>query len=257
MIMIISESKIRKIVRNLLKEELSDPTIRAAQAGLALCHFVSNSFLRNQTHVCLYDPQIILQGITSNDLKKDLVIRDSLKAVVELGQPDFYGKNGANPITISVAKPNSKMGPAAYECSLWIAQKQKFEKTKKDKQGFAKSPPGGVTPDRESVSDSAQSVWKKYSLRNDVESYRLDDIDDPVTPHEWDDSSLHKNHDYLNKSYVLKKEPAKFKELVNNHEKFFRTLHQMNTTTSQWYENNLTLYFERESAFMFNQYYLD
>ena len=254
MIMIISESKIRKIVRNLLKEELSDPTIRAAQAGLALCHFVS----RRQTFVCLYDPQIIFRGIESDEIKKHAVIRDSLKAVIELAPADSFDTNGANPITISVAKPNSKMGPAAYECALWIAQKQRFEKVKKDKQGFAETLPGGVTPDRESVSDSAQSVWKNYSSRNDVESYRLDDIDDPVTPNKWDDSFVHKNeHDYLNKSYVLKNEPAKFKELVNNHENFFRTLHQMNTTTSQWYENNLTLYFERESASMFNQYYLD
>jgi len=252
MIMIISESKIRKIVRNLLKEESYDPTIRAAQAGLALCHFVS----RRQTFVCLYDPQIILRGIESNEIKKSAVIRDSLNAVIELAPADSFDTNGANPITISVAKPNSKMGPTAYECALWIAQKQRFEKVKKDKQGFANSPPGGVTPDRESVSDSAQSVWKKYSLRNDVESYRLDDINDPVTPNKWDDSFVYKQ-DYLNKSYVLKNEPAKFKELVNNHENFLRTLHQMNTTTSQWYEDNLTLYFERESASMFNQYYLD
>jgi len=50
---------------------------------------------------------------------------------------------------------------------------------------------GGLIPDRRSVSRDAKNVWKKYMERPDIDHKKLDDVDDPKTPTEFDDAKTY------------------------------------------------------------------
>lgn len=84
----------------------------------------------------------------------------------------------------------------------------------------------GLTPDRNSVSDTAAGVWDYYkNKRQDVEAKPFDDIDDPLTPPKVDDAELHlggKNSS-LNYAYFIDKSPA-VGALLSNHESIMKKL---------------------------------
>lgn len=122
----------------------------------------------------------------------------------------------------SAARPNTGAGVLLYDIVLsFLSKKGK-----------------GLIPDRESVSKSAQKVWKYYfDNRNDVEHIPIDDINEdsyPITKDKSDDGVTNQNikdYDYnkrgfLNHVYKIKK-PINYSKLESNNNNFF-TKHKKN-----------------------------
>jgi hypothetical protein len=213
----ITESQLRKIIKQQLNE-MSDPTIRAANAGYALVVVGDDRI----DQVIIYDPKVFIDAINGDEITHhDLlsVFEASVQASVD-SRVDDFSNNMSKVIAATVSKEGSKMGPAAYDCAMWIAQDEEYNQVPKTPEGFAERPPGGLTPDRGSVSSSAKSVWQKYNSRSDIEKFKLDDISEPETKQKWDDSHIHKNDPTLNYTYNIKKEPAGYKQLRKNHRDF-------------------------------------
>ena len=221
----ILESQLRKIIRQQLNE-MSDPTTIAARKGLAL--FVTGD--ERALEVMIYAPQIFVEAIKDKrSLYNDKIFNlfylfyESLQAHVDV----YHAENTNNISSVirsSVSKELSKTGPAAYDCAMWIGQDEEYKHIEKTPNGFAEEPPGGLTPDRLSVSSSAEKVWGVYNRRPDVDSFKLDNMKNPETDNLWDDSTFHKEKDALNHTYVLKKEPAGYQQLKKNHIEFLRFL---------------------------------
>lgn len=227
----ITESQLRKFVRQQLNE-MVDPTIRAAQAGYALV-VVGDPEV---DHVIIYDPKVLVASINGEEITSYDVIKvfeAAVQACVD-SRVDDSANNLSKVITSSVAKEGSKMGPAAYDCAMWIAQDEEYNKIPKSPEGFAVHPPGGLTPDRGSVSASAKSVWQKYKSRPDIDTFRLDDVSEPETPQKWDDSHVYSDasSDMLNYTYTIKKEPAGYKQLRKNHRDFLVFLRSQDLKTN-------------------------
>ena len=218
----IAESTLRKIIRQQLNE-MSDPTTIAARKGLAL--FVTGDELALE--VMIYAPQIFVEAIKdkrplyNNEISE--LFYESLQASVDV----YHAENTNNISSVirsSASKELSKTGPAAYDCAMWVGQDEEYKHIEKTPNGFAEEPPGGLTPDRMSVSSAAEKVWGVYNRRPDVDSFKLDDMKNPETDNLWDDSMFHKEKDILNHTYVLKKEPAGYQQLKKNHIEFLRFL---------------------------------
>lgn len=95
-----------------------------------------------------------------------------------------------NASTVTRSAGNKGYGPLVYDIAMAIE--------------------GGLVPDREIVSQSAKSVWKRYFNRSDVKHKPLDDIEDPRTPSKEDDAELHSpktDTNPLNNAYFLKSYP--------------------------------------------------
>lgn len=116
----------------------------------------------------------------------------------------------------SAARPNTGAGVLLYDIVL----------------SFLSKSGKGLVPDRDSVSKSAQKVWKYYfNNRIDVEHIPIDDVNEdiyPITKDKSDDGVTNQNikdYDYnkrgfLNHIYKIKK-PINYLKLITNNDDFF------------------------------------
>ena len=85
---------------------------------------------------------------------------------------------------------------------------------------------GKLMSDRAAVSSNAERVWQAYKdKRNDVEKWKLDDIDNPKTPPNIDDTKVFPDdRDALNYAYELEHDVPGVGKLFNNHQKELQKL---------------------------------
>ena len=200
-----AERLIRSLVRNVLSES-SSPVAKADAEGLAALITSYNVF---QRMIIVYDPakmQSYLDSITAagNDINEiyPAIMRDLgvIRASVVYERNDEPCNDAAS-VAMSVSFEGSGMGPAAYDIAMWCSK-------------------GGLTSDRADVSQSARSVWKKYSKRTDVEKTEFDNIENPKTIPDEDDCTLHKGSPTLNRSYKILSKPAGLGSMIARHNKF-------------------------------------
>jgi len=118
------------------------------------------------------------------------------------------------------AKPDSGAGVLLYDIVMsWVTNKGKF-----------------LTPDRQSISNLAQKVWKYYfTKRKDVKHIPIDDIKNPVTKDKTDDGDLYignnisdedidyKHRNFSNHMYQIKK-PLNYLPLIKNNKSLLNDL---------------------------------
>lgn len=80
---------------------------------------------------------------------------------------------------------------------------------------------GGIMSDRNSTSDAARNVWKRYNQRADVEKKPFDDKKAPKTPPKVDDCKMIPDFDgeeaYLNQAYRGKGDAAGKPAMMQRH----------------------------------------
>jgi hypothetical protein len=193
----------------MLITEMASPTAIAAGRGMAL--FVIGD---PNTHgkVIVYDPNLLLQQIrqakrySSESDPKDVIV-DSIDTdpIVRAGVTIWHEAdeqcNGSGIVGRAASVAGSRMGPAAYEAAMWLAN--------------------GLTSDRQETSRAAGMVWAKYADRvsgGEIDALQFDDASDPQTPPPEDDCEL-QDRDWLNSSYHLKSKPPGLDEMMSNHKK--------------------------------------
>lgn len=195
------------------------------------CLFIDTS-VSGYVKFTLYDPSIMselinLERIPSFDKIKSMFkfkFYDSILAVINIStgkdNPGVKVPKMAYTIQSTAAKPNSGAGVLLYDIVIsWVTKKGK-----------------GLTPDRQSISNLAQKVWKYYfTKRTDVEHVPVDDFHNPVTKNKNDDGELYtgdnipdedtgyENRNFANHIYMMKK-PLDYNKLLKNHNSFFKTL---------------------------------
>jgi hypothetical protein len=187
-------NQLRQIIKEALNEE-------ARKAKDALADRLALAVIPGELRTyMLYDPVDLLEKLSAAETSEDdAELTDAVHAVVAITKPEFQ-QWGAKEVARSAAVGG--YGPLLYDIAMDDA--------------------GGLTPDRDSVSRSAQGVWRYYmGNRDDVEKKPLDDAGDPKTPTKKDDSTLHPGgkRSPLNYAYFIKKGPGTAR-LKANHEKF-------------------------------------
>lgn len=200
---------IRDLIREMLITEMISPTAVAAGQGMALFTIGDP---KTNGKVIVYDPNLLLQQIRqarrfSRDADPKEVIVDSIdtdpivRAGVTLWHEADGQCNGSGIVGRAASVSGSRMGPAAYEAAMWLAN--------------------GLTSDRQETSHAAGMVWGKYGDRassGEIDALPFDDVSDPQTPPLEDDCEL-QDRDWLNSSYHLKSKPPGLDEMVSNHKK--------------------------------------
>lgn len=114
---------------------------------------------------------------------------------------------GAGEIKFSAAQKG--YGPLMYELAM-----SDFE--------------GGLMSDRNSTSDAARNVWKKYAQRADVGKKPFDDAKSPKTPPKVDDCKLIPDFDgeeaYLNQAYLGRGDAGGKAQMIQLHKDTVATL---------------------------------
>lgn len=219
----ITESVLRRLLRESQEEKEERGRRRMAQAaGLAACAEKMGTI----TQAVIYDPRKLMELIEELtdreevDEAVNVALNLVIQGVVELTEPN-WPCNGARVITASAVK-NKGDGGLVYGV------------------GFALSPKGILTPDRHSVSHSAQRGWMKQTSRG---GRPFDDASLPPekqrTPDDTsDDCRIHKGKDgcgthvpgaepALNRSYEEEGwEKPLFRKLQDAHDKTMQTLTQ-------------------------------
>ena len=217
-----TRSLLRSLIRETLLQESDSPTARAAAAGYAVAK-VNQSY--TATVVMIYSPKIlfeILDGLddpSSENIKH--AVRDSLletsivRSAVEYEPASIYPEAGpcwdSGIVSYAVSATDDpdlpRVGPAAYEAAMWYSKDHT------------------LTPDRDSVSSSAERVWSRYSGRvgKGVDAFEFDDVNRPQTPEPDDDCWLH-DSDALNHAYALDAKPAGLDSLERNHKECIEKL---------------------------------
>lgn len=200
-----SESMVRRLVREMLLLESQSPTARAAAQGMAICTVGDP---KSQAYVLVYDPNLLVRYVTdvaSDGIPVDDVVEDSIDVnpVVRSGVTIFHEYDGTcygkGIVGKAASVPGSGMGPAAYEAAMWYAD--------------------GLASDRQETSRLAGSVWLRYNQRaesGEIEALPFDDVSDPQTPPVEDDCEI-QDRDWLNYMYRLKSKPPGLDELEKNH----------------------------------------
>jgi len=166
----------------------------------------------NRFYFILYDSKLIqFEDKTFNIDSVD----KSITAMIKIEKNNDIPKIAYSMVE-SAARPNTGAGVLLYDIVLsFLSKKGK-----------------GLVPDRNSVSESAQKVWKYYfTNRDDVEHIPIDDVNEdsyPVTKDKSDDGVTNQNikdYDYnkrgfLNHVYKIKK-PINYSKLVTNNDNFF------------------------------------
>jgi|LakMenEpi03Aug12_release.lakeMendotaPanAssembly.Ray.scaffolds.fasta_scaffold173769_2 hypothetical protein len=200
---------IRSLIREMLITEMTSPTAIAAEQGMALFTIGDP---KSHGKVIIYDPNLLLQQVRqarrfSRDADPKEVIVDSIdtEPIVRAGVTlwhDTDGQcNGSGIVGRAASVAGSRMGPAAYEAAMWLAN--------------------GLTSDRKETSRAAGMVWAKYADRvsgGEIDALPFDDVSDPQTPPPEDDCEL-QDRDWLNSSYHLKSKPPGLDEMMSNHKK--------------------------------------
>jgi len=202
---------IRNYIRSVLLQEQGQYFQKAKQSGYAIT-MIEDPDSFDDHYVILYDTGTFSEflvytkenGLDPKDIHK---YRNDFKKDIAIASVSFYPKKYTcydhATVASASAVPGAKMGIVAYESALYYATKKW----------------GGLFADRGSVSDSALSVWKKYSLRSDVKKNKFDNIENPQTPEPEDDCKF-KDDDVLNYSYSLFTKPAELDELEAAHKIF-------------------------------------
>lgn len=203
-------------LRWVLREAAMTPK-QSSGKGLALYVYEDSSTVKQ---VVVYNPSFILsrleptlvklarsgETIESGDLFNPwtLMIRPQAAVIgmLTLAPPMRGDCHGA--WVVKSAAAHSGYGPMVYDLALSVA------------------PNNTLIPDRFSVSDDAEGIWRFYAKRRgDVQKLPLDDIKDPKTPPPEDDCDVHaeKGKDWLDTAYRAhsKIDPAR---LGTNHNNF-------------------------------------
>lgn len=219
---------VRKLIREMLLQEAGSPTANAASQGLAV---VVSGNPRSKANVLIYDPKIlqrkiesIIAGPEEEPAKKALIARSVAETfntdrepVVRAGvyilvplRDDYMGRcYDSGVIKASLSWYKTGLGPAAYEAAMWYA--------------------GGLSSDRNEVSNKAKGVWKTYKSRADsgeIDALPFDNYENPKTPQPEDDCVVYGGgkRSPLNFSYRQKSKPPGLDELERNHQEFLRVL---------------------------------
>ena len=178
----------------------------------------------NYVKFVLYDPKPLIddiftgdKGVIENKIKNrfKMVFDDCILSTITIStgkdNPGVKVPNMAYTIQSTAAKPGSGAGVLLYDIVMsWVTNKGKF-----------------LTPDRQSISNLAQNVWKYYfTKRKDVQKVPIDDIHNPVTKNKNDDCELYtgdnipkdsdyKHRNFANMMYQIKK-PLNYISLVKN-----------------------------------------
>lgn len=195
---------IRQLIREILLQEAQSPTLRAANAGLAVCVVGSPEFFGQ---LIIYDPEIIYRLVREYK-EADIPINNTLiynsiyeEPIVRAGITWNESRdpcNGAKIVSKAASVDGSGMGPSAYEAAIWYTD--------------------GLASDRIDTSRRAGQVWSKYYDRDNVEKFPFDNVDEPQTPPKEDDCEF-QDKPFLNYSYRLKHAPPGLSVLEKNHEK--------------------------------------
>lgn len=187
-------NRLRAIIREaiLLSEEAAGVST-AKQHNLAL----ATGVLHGYSVYALYDPRRAWHSLINDRT----IGSESFYGVIEVeNEPEFGSCHGARQVSAVAARRG--WGPLMYDIAM-----------------ADESP---LMPDRSTVSDLAQKVWKHYNeKRPDVGKRPLDDIDNPSNSDSSDDCRVWKKpgKDYLDYAYY-----ANFKldldELLINHDEF-------------------------------------
>jgi len=179
----------------------------------------------NYVKFVLYDPKPLIddiftgdKGVIENKIKNrfKMVFDDCILSTITIStgkdNPGVKVPNMAYTIQSTAAKPGSGAGVLLYDIVMsWVTNKGKF-----------------LTPDRQSISNLAQNVWKYYfTKRKDVQKVPIDDIHNPVTKNKNDDGFTNQNipdkdyktRTFLNHIYKIKK-PINYSKLVKNNNDF-------------------------------------
>lgn len=181
----------------------------------------------------LYDPKPLIEdifvgdkGVIENKIKNrfKIVFDDCILSTITISvgkdNPGVKVPKMAYTIQSTAAKPDSGAGVLLYDIVMsWVTNKGKF-----------------LTPDRQSISNLAQKVWKYYfTKRTDVKKVPIDDIHEPVTKDKADDGELYtgdnipdedtdyKHRNFANMMYQIKK-PLNYLQLVKNNKSLFLDL---------------------------------
>lgn len=212
----------------------------------------------------LYDPSVMNELITLDripqyDKLKNMFkfkFYDSILATITIStskdNPGVKVPKMAYTIQTTAAKPNTGAGVLLYDIVMsWITKKGK-----------------GLTPDRQSISNLAQKVWKYYfTKRNDVEHIPVDDIKNPVTKNKNDDGDLYtgdnipsedkdngyEDRNFVNHIYMMKK-PLDYNTLLKNHNNFFKTLIKNLGSKKSMIEDFKKIMWTQSSLFFKQQY---
>ena len=174
----------------------------------------------DRLYFILYDSKVIKKVKFTNDEFDDASfdidsVDKSIIAMIKIEKKKGIPKI-AYCIVESAARPNTGAGVLLYDIVL----------------SFLSKSSKGLVPDRDSVSKSAQKVWKYYfNNRIDVEHIPIDDVNEdtyPITKDKSDDGVTNQNikdYDYnkrgfLNHIYKIKK-PINYSKLITNNDDFF------------------------------------
>lgn len=196
------------------------------------CLWIDNS-VAGYVKFVLYDPELLKndifvgdKGVIENKIKNrfKIVFYDCILAsiTISLGKdnPSVRVPKIAYTIQSTSAKPDSGAGVLLYDIVMsWVTNKGKF-----------------LTPDRQSISNLAQKVWKYYfTKRKDVKHIPIDDIKNPVTKDKTDDGDLYignnisdedidyKHRNFSNHMYQIKK-PLNYLPLIKNNKSLLNDL---------------------------------
>jgi len=178
--------------------------------------------------VVIYDPRLFYSATDLDDtsFSSDYIWNDAIYATSTFGSDDDVPK-GAWVIRRTASKPGTKIGPLLYDIILSIAaEHNKF-----------------IVPDRYSVSDLAQSVWRYYhDLRPDVLKVKLDDDMNPITKPKSDDGKLYPktddsydNRHFLNFMYKIK-HPLDTTRMIQNHIKLLDIANDLKVSKSKFFK---------------------
>lgn len=187
------------------------------------CLFVDTQSESGSINFTLYNPSSIVSRLKKSEPIID-VFKDSILAMVEIGKegkikvPQMAWK-----INFIAAKPESKAGVLMYDIAMSYVSKKGQ----------------GLTPDRQSVSQNAQKVWKYYfTKRNDIKKIPIDNYKEPVTKNKKDDGGLYtlknlskddidkgyNDRSFINYIYVMTK-PLNYFGMMKNHNDFLKELY--------------------------------
>lgn len=169
----------------------------------------------DRLYFILYDSKIIKKVKFTNYEFDIYSVDKSIIAMIKIEKKNNIPKI-AYCMVESAARPNTGAGVLLYDIVL----------------SFLSKSGKGLVPDRDSVSKSAQKVWKYYfDNRTDVEHIPIDDVNEdiyPITKDKSDDGVTNQNikdYDYnkrgfLNHIYKIKK-PINYLKLITNNDDFF------------------------------------
>ncbi len=207
----------KKTLKTFIRQFLTEAAVGASSAaseGYAL--FMTDDFIGHS--YVLYNPSFYLDALAERKQKKELNQKD-VDVVLSLSGgvvgAIFTDKNKEGPCYDSSIIAGSSAikgyGPLMYDIAMTY------------------SPGKTLSPDRDTVSKTAHSVWKYYyDNRADVDKKKFDNIENPKTPPKEDDCPVFQNpqRPELNYAYTAKG-GVNISGLVSNHIDFLDKLEEL------------------------------